>query len=279
MRIDVHIHLSPPYVLNDRKAALQGEPGLELLYAEGSARMAGTSELLRDMDEGGVDKALVGGFPFREEGNARRFNGWILEECARHPGRLYAMAAFDPRAPFAESHARWFLEQGGFGLGELCVYDEGLPDPVLDRLEALCQIASEHGAPVLVHVNEPVGHAYPGKAPIEISQIDSLVRRSRGARLILAHFGGGLPFFASLRKQVKESLANVRFDTAAMPYLYSPAALKAAAGFLGASSFLFGSDYPLLKTARYERYFSEAGLDAEETGLIFGEAAREFLGL
>ncbi|MDR1313210.1 MAG: amidohydrolase family protein, partial [Deltaproteobacteria bacterium] len=253
MRIDVHTHLTPPYVLADRKAALKGEPALELLYGDGAARMHGTSELLGAMDEGRVDKALAGGFPFAGEQAALRFNGWLLDECARYPDRLYPLAAFDPRAPFAERHARWFLEQGGFGLGELCVYEEGLTDPILDRLEALTDIAREHGAPVLVHVNEPVGHPYPGKAPMDIRQIDSLVRRSRGAKLILAHFGGGLPFFASLRKQVKESLASVRFDTAAMPFLYDPEALKAALGFLGAGSFLYGSDYPLLGVARYER--------------------------
>ncbi|MDR1035950.1 MAG: amidohydrolase family protein [Deltaproteobacteria bacterium] len=279
MRIDVHVHLSPPYLLEDRKGALRGEPALELLYGEESARMCSTDELLRSMDEGGVDKALVGGFPFRGEEGARRFNGWILEECARHPDRILPMAAFDPRAPFAENHARWFLEQGGFGLGELCVYDQGLTDPVLDRLESLMAIAAEHDAPALVHVNEPVGHSYPGKAPMEIRQIDSLVRRSKGARLILAHFGGGLPFFASLRKEMRESLASVRFDTAAMPYLYRPEALKAAAGFLGARSFLYGSDYPLLAPSRYESYFRDAGLAPEETEQVFGEAAREFLKL
>ncbi|MDR3154158.1 MAG: amidohydrolase family protein [Deltaproteobacteria bacterium] len=278
MRIDVHIHLTAPYVLEDRRGALAGEPALELLYS-GDARMTGTDEVLRAMDEGGVDKALVGGFPFVKEENARRFNGWLLEECARRPGRLYPMAAFDPRAPFAERHAEKFLDEGGFGLGELCVYEEGLTGPVLDSLERLCVIAAGKGAPVLVHVNEPIGHAYPGKAPIETAQIHSLALRSGGAKLILAHFGGGLPFFASLRKEVRESLASVRFDTAAMPYLFRPEALKAAVGFLGAGSFLYGSDYPLLPASRYERYFAEAGLTAEETSLVFGEAARDFLGL
>jgi hypothetical protein len=57
---------------------------------------------------------------------ARRFNGWILEESARDPDRLLLMAAFDPRAPFAECHARWFQEQRGIGPGELCVFCQKL---------------------------------------------------------------------------------------------------------------------------------------------------------
>jgi predicted TIM-barrel fold metal-dependent hydrolase len=88
--------------------------------------MCSTDELLSSMDEGGVDKALAGGFPFRGGWAAKSFNGWSLEECASHPDRILPMAAVDPRDPFAESHARWFQEQGGFGPGELCVFCQGL---------------------------------------------------------------------------------------------------------------------------------------------------------
>ncbi|MDR1036820.1 MAG: hypothetical protein LBT40_09660 [Deltaproteobacteria bacterium] len=40
--------------------------------------------------------------------------------------------------------------------------------------------ASEHDAPAYAHVNESTGHGCPGKAPVEIRQTDSLVRRFRG---------------------------------------------------------------------------------------------------
>jgi predicted TIM-barrel fold metal-dependent hydrolase len=124
-----------------------------------------------------------------------------------------------------------------------------------------------------------VGHKYPGKAPIELSEIHSLVKRSGGCKLILAHFGGGLPFFASLKKEMRESLANVRFDTAAMPFIFDPAALRLGADLLGPESFLHGSDHPLLGTARYEKYLAAAKLTPEEISLVMGENAKNFLGL
>jgi predicted TIM-barrel fold metal-dependent hydrolase len=275
--VDVHVHLSSPELAADRHSFLEGEIGLSLLYSDPKARLATTEELISDMEAAGVDKALVMGFPWTKEDNARRHNQWLLEECQKYPGRLYPLAAFDPRAAWAYRHAESFLAQGGFGLGELCVYDEGLTQGVLSSLEALCGLCREKGAPILVHVNEPIGHRYPGKAPIEMGEIYRLVQLSRGAKLILAHFGGGLPFLASLRKEVKESLANVRFDTAAMPFLFDPVSLSLAMRILSPEYFLLGTDYPLLKTERYRKYLIAADLSEEEKDLVLGEAAKDYL--
>ncbi|MDR2443513.1 MAG: amidohydrolase [Deltaproteobacteria bacterium] len=279
MIIDVHIHLSCPELASDRLPFLTGEIGLEALYSDPAAKLVTTSELLGDLDLAGVDKALVMGFPFAKEDNARRHNDWLLEECARYPGRLLPLAAFDPRAHWAIRHAEAFLDAGGFGLGELCVYDEGLTPFLLDQLEALGAACSVRSKVMLVHVNEPIGHQYPGKAPIEIGQIFELVKRCQGVKLILAHFGGGLPFLASLRKEVRPYLENVRFDTAAMPFLFEPKTLKLATELLGADYFLLGTDYPLLKTARYLKYFKDASLNPSDIEAICGQAAASFLEL
>ncbi|MDR2340209.1 MAG: amidohydrolase [Deltaproteobacteria bacterium] len=279
MKIDAHVHLSSPDLISGRAAALKGEPGLEVLYSDPKAPLASTSELLSAMDKAGVAKALVMGFAFRREDNARRYNEWLLEECSRHKGRLYPLCSFDPRAPFGPALAKEFLDSGGFGLGELCVYDEGLTPSLLESLFGFAALCRERGAPLLVHVNEPIGHKYPGKAPIEISQIYELIKGTSGTKLILAHFGGGIPFFATLKKEVREAMAHVRFDTAAMPYIFSPQALGLAVQALGASSFLFGTDYPLLAPERYYKYFNDAGLGPEDSEQVLGLAAKGFLGL
>jgi predicted TIM-barrel fold metal-dependent hydrolase len=241
--------------------------------------MVGTEALLKELEASGVDKALVGGFPFAQEENAKRFNFWLLEECARYPDKLYPLAAFDPRSSWALRHSEEFLKNGGFGLGELCVYDEGLTEPVLDNLSQLGELCRGRNAPMLVHVNESIGHQYLGKAPMELSQIMNLVIRCQGVKLILAHFGGGLPLLSCLKKNVKNYLDNVRFDTAAMPFIFDPEALKVGVALLGADKFFLGTDYPLLKVPRYLKYFQAAQLSPEEIAQISGQAARAYLGL
>jgi predicted TIM-barrel fold metal-dependent hydrolase len=277
--IDVHVHLTPPEIAGDRDRFLAGEGPWTELYRDPKSRMVSTEELLAMMDEEGVDKALVMGFPWSRADTAKRHNEWLLAEAQKHPGRLRPLAAFDLLAPWALAHAGEMLDAGAFGLGELALYDRGFGPAELEVLEALGALCRLKGKVLLMHVNEPVGHKYPGKAPLEIGQIYELVRRCPEVRLILAHFGGGLPFLAALKKEVREALPRVRFDTAAMPFIYGPKALPMALQVLSADYFLLGTDYPLLRPSRYRRYLAEAGLSEADTALILGGSAAAFLGL
>jgi predicted TIM-barrel fold metal-dependent hydrolase len=109
---------------------------------------------------------------------------------------------------------------------------------------------------------------------MEIGQIDELVRRCQGVKLILAHFGGGLPLLATIKKEVSEYLSQVLFDTAAMPFLFQPKALAMAYEILG-DRFSLGTDFPLLSVPRYQKYFAQSGLpEAAWPGLLGGTATR-----
>lgn len=275
--IDVHVHLTPPEIAADRDRFLSGEGAWTNLYRDPKARMVSTGDLLAMMDEEGVDQALVFGFPWSSRDTACRHNQWLLEEAGKHPGRLIPLAAFDLLAPWALDHAGEMLAAGMAGLGELALYDRGFGPAELDILAELGRLCRERGALLSMHVNEPIGHQYPGKAPLEISHIYNLVLRCPGVKLILAHFGGGLPLLAALKKEVKEALELVRFDLAAMPFLFDPQALPMALQVLPADRFLLGTDYPLLKPSRYRKYLSEAGLAPEVQARILGAAAAEFL--
>ena len=275
--IDVHVHLTPPEIVSGRAGFLNGEGAWSVLYQDPKARMASTGDLLAMMDEEGVDQAWVMGFPWSREDTAKRHNEWLLGEAQKYPDRLLPLAAFDFTAPWAVRHAEAMLAAGMAGLGELALYDRGFGPAELDILEALAAMCRMRGALLLMHVNEPIGHQYPGKAPLEISHIYNLVLRCQGVKLILAHFGGGLPLLAALKKEVKEALANVRFDTAAMPFLYQPVVMKMVLQILGPENFFLGTDYPLLKPARYRRFFTEAGLREADIDLIMGVAASQYL--
>jgi predicted TIM-barrel fold metal-dependent hydrolase len=76
-----------------------------------------------------------------------------------------------------------------------------------------------------------------------------------------------------MRKEVPEVLARCWFDTAAMPFLYRPAALRAIADAAGIERVLFGTDYPLLPPSRYYRELESSGLSPEERRAVLGENA------
>jgi predicted TIM-barrel fold metal-dependent hydrolase len=138
-------------------------------------------------------------------------------------------------------------------------------------------LCAEHHLPVLIHTNEPIGHMYPGKAPMTLSEIYRMVRRFPDNVIILAHWGGGLPFYHLLKKEVKEALKNVYVDTAASPFLYDPAIYPVGAMAFGHEKILLGSDFPLLKPLRYVDEMKKAGLPEGQIQAICGENAARLL--
>ena len=82
-----------------------------------------------------------------------------------------------------------------------------------------------------------------------------------------------------LKKESREVLSRVAYDTAASPFLYDPAIYAVAVQIIGARRILFGSDYPLLSPDRYFEEMAAAGLTEEEQCWIKGRSASEWLRL
>ena len=120
---------------------------------------------------------------------------------------------------------------------------------------------------------------YPGKSENTLAQIYDIVRRFPDNKIVLAHWGGGVFFYALLKKEVRDALKNVWLDTAASPFLYDPAIYRHAVTILGVEKILFGTDFPLIKPSRYFKEFEEAGLTPEEKTAICGNNAKALLAL
>ncbi len=239
----------------------------------------GVTDLLSAMDEGGVEKSVVFGFPWNQSGTFRRHNDYIMEAVLRYGDRLIGFGCFGLAGEGIVRETERCLSGGLSGIGELALYQSGIDSEALKRLAPVMKVCRDQDVPVLIHTNEPVGHDYPGKTPILLSQIYDMVRAFGENRIVLAHWGGGIFFYSLLKKAVKESLANVWFDTAASPFLYDPEVYGLACRTVGAEKILFGSDYPLIKPARYFREIDEAGLDAGLKEKICGLNAASLLKL
>ncbi len=279
MIIDFHTHLFPKNIRNHREKFFPSEPAFKLLYQSAKSRMIGADELIDVMDENRVDKSVIFGFPWESSAAFKPHNDYIIETVQKHPDRFIGLGCFEPSGPGAAAEAERCFDAGLAGIGELAFYQSGIDEAALDRLAPVMDLCAGKNLPVLIHTNEPVGHVYHGKTPITLVQIYRLVRRFSKTKIVLAHWGGGLFFFGLMKKEVKESLKNVYFDTAASPFLYDFEIYRIAAEIVGAEKILFGSDYPLLPPARYFSEMEEAALTRTQLDKIRGENARKLLSI
>jgi len=279
MIIDFHTHIFPRDVCRNRDRYFPAEPAFKLLYQSPKARLIGADELLSAMDEHRVDKSVIFGFPWSTAGTYRFHNDYIMETVQKFPHRLIGLGCFDPADPHASAEVERCLNGGLAGIGELAFYRSGIDNCALEQLDPIMQLCRDRRRPVLIHTNEPVGHQYPGKTPVRLAQIYQLIRRFPDNSVILAHWGGGLFFYSLMKKQVKESLKNVYFDTAASPFLYDAAVFRIAVELVGADKILFGTDFPLLSPAKYFSEMDRAGLTSVQIGKICGLNAKALLAL
>ncbi|MCD6295021.1 MAG: amidohydrolase family protein [Deltaproteobacteria bacterium] len=277
MIIDFHTHIFPPRIRENREDFLKGEEAFKTLYNSPQARLVGAGDLISAMDEADVQKSVVFGFPWENTDYFKLNNDYVIEAVNRYPDRLVGLACFSPFSPTGAREAERCFDLGLSGVGELAVYGDGITAAVVQTLEPVMATCLERDGLFMLHTNEPVGHQYPGKTPNTLRQIYDFVKTYPENRIILAHWGGGLLFYALMKKEVVKVLENVWFDTAASPFLYRPEMYRIAGEVVGFDKILFGSDYPLLKPQRYFKEMEAAGLTTDQMDRIMGLNARNLL--
>jgi hypothetical protein len=65
-------------------------------------------------------------------------------------------------------------------------------------------------------------------------------------------------------------MANVYYDTAASPFLYSKKIYAVVSEIVGVEKILFGTDFPLILPQRYFRELENSGLSEEDRKKILG---------
>jgi predicted TIM-barrel fold metal-dependent hydrolase len=271
MIIDAHIHLLPKQVQQDRQPFCGSDPAFGSIYANPKARIASEEDIISYLDSSEIDKAIVFGFPWEDPDLVARNNDEVWSFSERHPGRIFPFAVLSSAGgDKAHNEALRTLEAGFAGIGELAVYDGGWSLANFEALSPSLDAARTRNVPVLIHVNEPVGHEYPGKIAVDFSGLLRIIETYQDLDFILAHFGGGI-FVYGLMPEVAGLFSRTYLDTAACPFLYDPRIFDVASTIMGPDKVIFGSDYPLLPLSRYLKEFDKAGLDAPLRDGILGE--------
>jgi predicted TIM-barrel fold metal-dependent hydrolase len=263
-------------MIRHRERLVAADPTFAEMFADPAARMATAEDLIADMDSGGVDVSMAMGIGWAEPGLACESNDYIGEAASRHSSRILGFGVVNPALKGAAAEIKRCAGLGLRGIGELHpdtqgfdVADPAVTDPVFEALRV-------ENLPLTVHCSEPVGHAYPGKGRNTPEKLMGLVGMASGVRLVLAHWGGGLPFYA-LMPEVAESLSDVYFDTAASPFLYDAKVFETVASVFGPGRIMAASDYPLMPFERVRGQIEASGLsEIDSAAMLGGNAARLF---
>jgi predicted TIM-barrel fold metal-dependent hydrolase len=245
--VDAHVHVFPPDVIRRREACLGCDTRFDALYSSPQAKMVTASELLAQMDETGTQLSIIFGFAFKDLGLCREVNDYVLDAVRDNPDRLAGLACVSPGSSGSLGELERCLDRGMRGCGELAPVSASHQE--LMDLTAVADCLRERGLPLLVHASEPVGHEYPGKGHFTPQACVALAHAFPKLKLVLSHLGGGAFVYESM-PEVRATLADVFYDTAAIAYLYSPSVLRLAVLAVGSEKLIFGSDYPLLQPSR-----------------------------
>lgn len=270
--VDAHVHVFPPEIIGDRQSYLGKDARFDELYASPQARMAMAEEVVAQMDERGTGMSVVFGFAFSDVGLCKVVNDYVMGAVQKYPDRLAGLACVPWDSPDAAPELDRCLDAGLRGCGELAPRSGDSEE--IARIGAVAAVLRERGLPLMVHASEPVGHDYPGKGRFTPDACVALAQAYPGLKLVLSHLGGGT-FLYEAMPEVRAILADVVYDTAAIPYLYSPSIYEAAAASVGAHKLVFGSDYPLLDPVRCAEGVDRLSVE-EQQAVLAGNARRVF---
>lgn len=270
MIIDCHTHIFPEKVREDRGAFCKRDGGFSSIYKDPKSRMVGAEDLIASMDKSGVDRSVICGFPWSQPDLCSFHNQYLMASASRYPNRLI------PFISLLFSNPGWSLDElgrtlkgGAKGVGEVAFYLNEMAAQDIHSMKPVLSQMEKQGIPLLLHTNEMIGHSYPGKGRTPLERFYELILSSPNLPVILAHWGGGLPFY-ELMPEVAKVMAHVYYDTAASPFLYSKKIYAVVREIVGTEKILFGTDFPLVSPRRYFKELEESNLSKQDREKILG---------
>ena len=289
---DSHVHLFPPEIYENWEKYAARDNWFALLTkkpenGKGTEEAwANAEEALDCAEKAGIYGLVMQGWYWNDEGLMTMHNDYMADMMKRHPDRLRGFASINPKfGNKAIAEIERCAKLGFSGIGELGPGGNGYDFNDPDFIEVL-ECANALHLPVNIHCGEPVGHPYPGKDTTSLAPLPGLIRKYPDLVFILAHMGGGLPFY-EMNPKYRGKFKNIYYDTAANPLLYHISSFRAVIQMIGCKRLLYGSDFPLLlyPSKNREMDFSmfvtqiqeEAGLAPAEWDRIMGENLKELL--
>jgi len=276
MIIDTHVHIYPPEIIASWEDVAEKEDYFASLARGRVHKWADAADVLAAMDEDGVGESWIMGFGFKDLGLCRVCNDYALEAASSSGGRLKALAVVPPVARGACAEIERCASLGAIGVGE--IFPDGQDFDITDADETwrFAGACHEAGLFAMIHVAEPVGRDYPGKGQAGPREAYLLASNHPELRIAAAHWGGGLFLYESTREG-RLALCNVRYDTAASPFVYGREIFDVCSMPWLRGKIMYGSDFPLLRYPRFARMIDETPIGEDAKNSLLYRAADSFL--
>ncbi len=278
--IDAHTHIFPPEIQSDRVSFLARDLWFEHLYTNPKSLLAGLADIIASMNAAGIEQSVICGFPWKDPGLCQIHNDFMAEASESASGRLPWLGIVSPiTGKSAVQEAERCFDLGASGIGELNADAQSFEFTDSDLLTDLLEVCSKRKKAVMLHASEPIGHMYPGKGASTPDRLIQMIAAFPEVDFVLAHWGGGLPFF-ELMPEIAATTTRVCYDTAASTYLYRWQVFRSVLDIVGPSRVLMGSDFPVLKQDRFvEKARSVDWRDENERRAVLCENAKRVYGL
>ena len=270
MIIDCHTHIFPEEIRKGREAFCKRDEGFSSIYDQPKAKMVGVEDLIGAMDECGIDRSVICGFPWSQPDLCSFHNRYLLEAASHYPNRLIAFVILLFSNPdWSGRELDRAMKSGAKGVGEVAFYGDEMSSQDIRSMKPVLTQMEKERIPLLLHTNETIGHSYPGKGRTPLERFYELILSFPNLPIILGHWGGGLPFY-ELMPEVAKGMTNVYYDTAASPFIYSKKIYAIVNQIVGVEKIFFGTDFPLISARRYFKELEECGLSKQDQEKILG---------
>ena len=271
MIIDAHTHILPKEIIRNKDRYIETDATFADLFCVDNCKFSTCEQLIQSMENSGVSKSIIMGMGWTNSDLNRYVNEYLLDASVRYPKQLIPFTGIIPS--FLQKdliEAERCLNEGSKGFGELHATQQNIDITNVKLMEPYMSLLMERGLPITIHCSEPVGHRYPGKGTTTPNILEKFVQNFPNNKIVMAHWGGGLPFF-ELMPEVKSLFRNVYYDTAATPFLYDHTIFTIGTKAAGSDKILFGSDFPLLSPQKIIRQIDNSDLDLDEKKLVLNK--------
>ena len=282
--IDSHTHCFPPELFtNPNSWAIKHKESqwLNLVKPRNGFTIQAWSSVettLTSMDNAGISKAILLGWYWEHKESCEKHNELMKEWIDFAPDRFVAFAAIDPsRAPIEQLELAKSL--GFKGVGELHPTIQNY-SRYKKQWNIICEWCSDASWPINLHVTEGLNKSHPGYIKTDFNIYLELAEKFPNLKMILAHCGGGIPFY-ECNPRIKTVFKNVYYDTAATPLLYNFKVFRHMIDMVGAEKIISGTDYPLKSFPKQndsiqlkqfiDKINNETDLDDSEKDAIFSK--------